>query len=68
MQAQAETLCYTVPEMAQQLQVGLNKAYELANREGFPTVRFGKNKIRIPKDDLKAWLSEQVKKGGHYDF
>jgi len=57
-----EIICYTVPQMAKALQIGLNKAYILANSEGFPVVRFGTNQIRVPKDELKAWLAEQTKK------
>ena len=52
-----EKLAVNVREMAQMLGIGINKAYELANRRDFPAVHVGK-KIIIPIDALKRWVSQ----------
>jgi excisionase family DNA binding protein len=48
----------TVEQMAKYLQIGRTAAYELARRDGFPAVRFGRT-IRIPREGLLLWLSRQ---------
>lgn len=60
---QAETtpkLCLTVKELAAELGIGMNNAYQLVNSAGFPVVRFGERKIRIPRAALEAWLLRQA--------
>ncbi len=52
-------LCYTVTEMARALGIGRNKAYDLANQQGFPAVRLD-GRIIIPADALARWLNEQA--------
>ena len=42
-----EKLTYTVAEMAQVLNIGRNKAYELVKTEGFPAIYIGST-IRLP--------------------
>ena len=48
---------YRVEEVAKLLQIGRNKAYELANNGTFPVMKFGKL-IRIPKAAFDEWLNE----------
>lgn len=45
-------------ELSAILGISRNKAYELANRNDFPTYRFGK-KIIISKKHFIAWMDEQ---------
>ena len=54
----------TVDELASLLKVSKPVAYELANSEGFPSFRIGKN-IRVDKRGLSDWMSKQtaVRKG-----
>jgi excisionase family DNA binding protein len=35
------------------------KAYELAHKQGFPVIRFGRA-IRVPRDAFLRWLNEQA--------
>jgi excisionase family DNA binding protein len=50
----------TMQQLREVLQISRPKAYELANQQGFPTVRLGRT-IRIPRDALLRWLE----KGGN---
>jgi len=50
-------LTYTVPELADVLGIGKNKAYELVRTEGFPVIIIGST-IRIPIEALNKWLNE----------
>lgn len=52
-----EKLTYTVTEMAQVLNIGRNKAYELVKTEGFPAIYIGST-IRIPIEALNRWLND----------
>lgn len=52
-------LCYTVQEMAHVLGIGKNKAYELVNRQDFPSVRLD-GRIIIPVEALNRWLNERA--------
>lgn len=52
-----EKLTYTVAEMAQVLNIGRNKAYELVKTEGFPAIYIGST-IRIPIEALNRWLND----------
>jgi excisionase family DNA binding protein len=53
-------LCMTVQDMAKELGIGLSAAYQLVNSTGFPSIRFGERKIRIPRDALKEWLTAKA--------
>lgn len=55
-------MCMTVQEMAKELGIGLNHAYQLVNSAGFPVIRFGERKIRIPRAALEEWLLKQAHK------
>ena len=50
-----DKLVYSVREMAQLLNIGMNSAYCIANREDFPKIRFSR-KILIPKKALEEWV------------
>lgn len=52
----------TVKELRQYLRIGYNKAYELANRKDFPTLRFGNKKI-FPKAQVREWLERETERG-----
>ncbi|MCH5186452.1 MAG: helix-turn-helix domain-containing protein [Oscillospiraceae bacterium] len=43
--------------MAEVLNIGKNKAYELVKTEGFPVIYIGSS-IRIPVKALNRWLNE----------
>lgn len=47
---------YTVPEMANIMGIGKNKAYELVKAEGFPVIYIGST-IRIPIEAFHKWLN-----------
>ena len=55
-----QKMCMTVREMAEELGIGLNTAYALVNSVGFPMIRFGDRKIRIPRASLEKWLDKQT--------
>jgi excisionase family DNA binding protein len=48
-------LVYTVKEVANILNIGLNKAYELIAQGKIPAVRVGR-KFLVPKHSLESWL------------
>lgn len=52
-----EKLVYSVKEMAQLLNVGMNAAYCIANRNDFPKIQLGR-KILIPKKALEEWVDK----------
>lgn len=54
-----EKLTYSVDEMSKLLGISRPKAYELANRQDFPTLRIGK-RILIPIDRFHRWLDESA--------
>lgn len=51
-------LTMSVQEMAYQLGIGRNKAYELVKQRDFPAVRIGGN-YRVIADKLPDWLNKQ---------
>ena len=55
-----EKLTLTVAELAQQLGIGRNAAYELCNRADFPSVRIGK-RFLVPVVMLNEWLRGQAR-------
>ncbi len=52
-------LCITVEEMGELLGIGRTKAYDVARRADFPTIRLG-NRMLIPIKALEAWLDRQA--------
>lgn len=55
---QNPSLTLTVPQMAKELNISRNTAYELTKQKGFPCFRVGK-RVLINRDMLQAWLDEQ---------
>jgi len=55
-----ERQTYTVAEIAQILQIGKSKAYELCNDGSFRTIRLGRA-VRISKASFDEWWNNQLK-------
>ncbi len=49
---------YSVKEVAQVLGINENAAYNLAQKEDFPTIKIGK-RILVPKEPFRDWLTEK---------
>ncbi len=43
------------------LGISISSAYELMKEKGFPSIRIG-NRIVVPKEEFRAWISAQVNK------
>lgn len=54
---QQEPGTYTILDVMRILRIGRVKAYQMANAEVFPVMKFGKL-IRIPKAAFDEWLNE----------
>lgn len=50
----------TIQQMAEFLQIGVTKAYEMSHWVGFPAVHIGRQ-VRVPKKALLEWLEQQHK-------
>lgn len=50
----------TVKELAEQLGISIPKAYEIANRPDFPSIKIGTRTI-IPVEQFKEWLKKESK-------
>ncbi|WP_018130976.1 helix-turn-helix domain-containing protein [Effusibacillus pohliae] len=48
-----------VEDVAEIMRIGLNSAYELTRRPGFPAIRDGW-KIRIPRDAFFRWYEQEA--------
>lgn len=53
-----DRLVLTVEELAKELKIGRNGAYELVYRKDFPAFKVGK-KILIPYEGLCSWVNAQ---------
>lgn len=51
----------TIPEVAESLRISRAHAYNLTNREDFPTTIIGARKL-VREDELIAWLANQKRK------
>lgn len=49
----------TVRQVADALQVGINRAYELCRSGELPSFKIG-NSVRVAKTDLEAFISQKV--------
>lgn len=49
----------SISQIQETLGISRNKAYELANSEGFPCLRIGK-RIVVPVKQLDRWIEKQV--------
>jgi len=54
-----EVAVYNIPQIAVLLDINVVKAYELAKRKDFPTVRIGR-RILVPKQAFYKWLNDQA--------
>jgi len=52
-----EKLVYTVKEVAEILNIGMNKAYELIHQKEFPCKNLGR-KILIPRKPFEDWVNK----------
>lgn len=55
-------LLISVPEMADMLGISTPTAYELANMEGFPSVRIGR-RLLVSISGLEDWIAAQAGTG-----
>lgn len=51
----------TVAEFAKKYSLGMNKAYQLVNAEGFPMIKTGR-KINILVEKVDQWFEENIGK------
>lgn len=51
-----EKLVYSVKDVANLLNIGMNKAYDLINQKEIPVIKMGRT-IRIPKKAFESWLN-----------
>jgi len=56
--APIEQMLLTIPQVAQSLNLGRTKVYDLINHAGLPTVKLG-SAIRVPLNSLKQWLEQR---------
>lgn len=56
-----EKIVLNAYDIAHILEIGLNSAYNLMHREGFPALRVGK-KWLVPREAFMRWLNEQAGK------
>jgi len=48
-------MALTVAQTAEEMQIGLNRAYELVEAKVIPSFRISDGNIRVPRDLLRAW-------------
>ncbi len=53
-----DRLCLTIQEAARALHLSPQTIYNLMDREGLPSVHFGKAR-RVPIDSLRDWLKQR---------
>jgi len=58
----SERMTLSVVEAAQQLGIGKNTAYALVRRGDLPHIRIG-GRIRVPAEQLKAWVNAHATGG-----
>ncbi len=51
-----------VPEVAEFLQIGRSRAYELVANGKIPSVKIGRS-VRVSRKELERWLEEQRQPG-----
>lgn len=62
MEKTKEKRCMTVQELGEELGICRDRAYQLANSEGFPAVRIGRRLV-IPVAAFDRWLAEHTGAG-----
>ena len=56
--ATVQPLLLTIPQVMQCLGLGRNKVYDLIQKEGLPTLRFGRA-VRVSYKALQEWLEQR---------
>jgi len=59
MTSQCEKLALSISELAAHLGIGMNNAYALVHREGFPAIWLTPKKCIVPVDGLREWLRQE---------
>lgn len=54
-------LLLTIPQVAEALNLGRTKVYELIWKENLPVLKFGRA-VRVSREDLQRWLKERNEK------
>lgn len=55
-------MAMSVEDMAEELTIGRNVAYELVQQSGFPSFQIGR-RVLISRKGLQEWIDAQCKKG-----
>lgn len=55
-------MAMSVEDMADQLAIGRNVAYQLVQQPGFPAFTIGR-RVLVSRKGLQEWIDEQCKKG-----
>lgn len=55
-----ERIMISVKEVSEALGIGINQAYALVKKDGFPTIKIGQQYL-IPKDDFEKWVAFNAK-------
>lgn len=55
-----EKTVMSVHELSEVLGVSVPTAYEIANRDSFPSIRISERRIIIPIAAFNAWLEKQI--------
>lgn len=50
----------TIPEVADLLRISVERAYQMAARGEFPSVRLSPRRIRVPRAALRTWIDRQT--------
>ena len=56
--APIEPMLLTIPQVAQSLNLGRTKVYDLINHAGLPTIKLG-SAMRVPLSSLKRWVEQR---------
>jgi len=57
-QTTSSPMLLTIPQVAEALNLGKTKVYELIWKENLPTLKFGRA-VRVSKVELQRWLEER---------
>jgi len=56
--APIEPMLLTIPQVAQSLNLGRTKVYDLIKHAGLPTIKLG-SAMRVPLSSLKRWVEQR---------
>ena len=57
-------MAMSVEQMADELAIGRNVAYQLIRQPGFPSFMIGR-RVLISRKGLQSWIDKQCKRGSH---